>query len=532
MNNKNRIPLLVGVTGHIDLREADRKTLQQAVTNELKRLRETYPQTPLIMLNSLAAGADLLCADAAEELGIPVTAALPMETNEYEKDFDPQELEHFRHHVNRAESVFAVPAVEAKRGEDREFAYRQAGIYVVEHAHLLLALWDGKENPAARAGTAATVSFALKGDWEPEQGIPVSSAGNTAVIHILTPRRDMSAEGAGETRRIADEEMWDTLMARTEEFNMLAAEMTEAGKQMLPEADESDTALRYLEALYNAADGLSLRFLQQFRKALACLALAGTVLTFAFLLYDEGSMVPMILICGAALLYAFHCYRQTTRSECHRKYIEYRALAETVRVQMYLRYAGSRLEVQRLMNWSQQQETAWILCTICAVNGVPQPEKQRDILGCWVEGQRTYHREAGKKKAGQMAKNDRILGTAMKISILVYAATLIYEFVFGGLIIRPLLPLSDPESGRTLIKIVLGTLSAGTLFMANYYGKMSLRRVTTDHGKMEKFFEKAADQLIRCGQKEHILEALAREELAENGNWCSYERDNAPELNF
>jgi hypothetical protein len=120
----------------------------------------------------------------------------------------------------------------------------------------------------------------------------------------------------------------------------------------------------------------------------------------------------------------------------------------------------------------------------------------------------------------------------MKISILVYAATLIYEFVFGGLIIRPLLPLSDPESGRTLIKIVLGTLSAGTLFMANYYGKMSLRRVTTDHGKMEKFFEKAADQLIRCGQKEHILEALAREELAENGNWCSYERDNAPELNF
>ena len=83
-----------------------------------------------------------------------------------------------------------------------------------------------------------------------------------------------------------------------------------------------------------------------------------------------------------------------------------------------------------------------------------------------------------------------------------------------------------------LLKIILGTLSAGTLFMANYYGKMSLRRVTADHEKMEKFFEKAADQLIRRGQNEQILETLAREELAENGNWCSYQRDNAPELNF
>ena len=176
--------------------------------------------------------------------------------------------------------------------------------------------------------------------------------------------------------------------------------------------------------------------------------------------------------------------------------------------------------------------TAWILCAICAINGAPQPEIQRDIRNFWVEEQREYHRKAGKKTTGQMEKNDRILGTALKISILLYAAALVYEFAFGGLAIRPLLTLNDPENGRTLLKIVLGTLSAGTLFMANYYGKMSLRRVTADHEKMVKFFDKAAEQLDRYGQNEHILEALAREELAENGNWCSFQRDNAPELNL
>ena len=117
MKNENKIPLLVGVTGHIDLREADRDALLQAVIGELKRLRETYLHTPLKMLNSLAAGADLLCADVAEALGIPLIAALPMETAEYEKDFSPQELEHFRHHLSRAVSVFVAPGAEAAESE-------------------------------------------------------------------------------------------------------------------------------------------------------------------------------------------------------------------------------------------------------------------------------------------------------------------------------------------------------------------------------------------------------------------------------
>ena len=241
MNEKNRIPLLIGVTGHINLREEDRGVLYGAVIGELKKLREKYPHTPLKMLNSLAAGADLLCADAAEEMRIPLTAPLPMEQGEYEKDFSAQELEHFRHHLHLAESVFVAPSAEAEE-KDRESGYRQAGIYIAEHAHLLLALWDGKTNTDARAGTAATVSFALNGDREPEEGIPVSSAGNTAVIHILTPRGDMPTKGAGETRRIANEEMWDTMMAQTEEFNALADEALSTDETILPENDGNDAA--------------------------------------------------------------------------------------------------------------------------------------------------------------------------------------------------------------------------------------------------------------------------------------------------
>lgn len=512
MNDKNRIPLTVGITGHIDLRERDRDSLYRAVKGELARLRDRYPHTPLRMLCSLAAGADLLCADAAEELGIPLTAVLPLAVEDYRQDFREADLAKLNRHLDRAETVFTAPAAEAEPAEPtRDFHYRQAGIYIAEHSHVLLALWDGQADESG-CGTAAAVRFALEGDWQPVREMPVRSAENSLVVHIRTPRTEESEETAGEVRRLGNEQAWETMMARTEEFNTMAADC--AG----PDA-------------YDAADALSLGFARKYRRALYGLALAGTVLTLAFLLYDEAELTWMILVCGAALVFAARLLRLTRKTACHRRFIEYRELAETLRVQRYLRDAGSRLEVQRLMTWTQRQETPWILCAMCAANAVPPPAEKEDVLTRWVEGQREYHRNAGGRTAAQQKKKERILGIAMRISALVYLSTLAYELLFGGMLFAPLIPLTNPETGRTVIKIVLGTLSAATLFMAGYYGKMSLERVTSDHEKMEQFYEKAADRLARCGQNEQILEVLVREELTENGNWSSYQRDNAPEMN-
>ena len=38
--------------------------------------------------------------------------------------------------------------------------------------------------------------------------------------------------------------------------------------------------------------------------------------------------------------------------------------------------------------------------------------------------------------------------------------------------------------------------------------------------------------LTLCGQDENLLLLLVREELIENGNWCSYQRDNTPDVNL
>ena len=80
MNDTNvKIPLTIGVTGHLNPREADLELLRKSVKEELLQIRARCPHSPVIMLNALACGADLLCAEVAEELGIPLRAVLPME---------------------------------------------------------------------------------------------------------------------------------------------------------------------------------------------------------------------------------------------------------------------------------------------------------------------------------------------------------------------------------------------------------------------------------------------------------------------
>ena len=298
------------------------------------------------------------------------------------------------------------------------------------------------------------------------------------------------------------------------------------------QAEEKEPEIRKMEAVYCAADSLSIRFAKIYRRTLSTLAVLGTVVMFTFLLYDEAEMIPMMLACGAALLLAILVTREAKRFASHRRYIEYRTLAEALRVQLFLHYAGSRTEAQHLMTWTQQRETPWILCAVCAVNAEKPPEKIRDIRGCWVENQRTYHEKAGRRTAAQCGRNDRLLRLTAVCAVLLYCGGVLFELLCGGLILTPAVQVQNPGFWRTLLKILLGTVSAGALFLASYYGKMSLERKRTDHVKMEAFFRTIDRQMEQWGQTEELLETLAREELTENGNWCSYQRDNAPELNL
>ena len=181
------IPIIVGVTGHRNLRPQDTEALRQLVRNGLCALGERYPHSPVQLLCSVASGADLLCAEVALDMGISLVCPLPLPIEEYRKDFDGADALRFDAAVARASEVFVAPACETPQGEvTRDFCYRQAGAYVARHSHVLLALWDGAPAKPHGCGTAEAVGFMLRGDEQCADAPLFETDG--AVWHILTPR--------------------------------------------------------------------------------------------------------------------------------------------------------------------------------------------------------------------------------------------------------------------------------------------------------------------------------------------------------
>ena len=130
----------------------------------------------------------------------------------------------------------------------------------------------------------------------------------------------------------------------------------------------------------------------------------------------------------------------------------------------------------------------------------------------------------------ELEQSERIVQLALILSVSLYLGAVVYELLCGGLILAPSVHVADVELWRTVLKIILGTISAVTLFVSSYYGRLSFPRILSDHRKMERFYRVMAERLERYGQTEELLTVLAREELIENGNWCSYQRDNKPNM--
>lgn len=529
-----KIPIVVGVTGHRQIREEDKDLLREAVRKKLSDLRSQFPHSPLRMLTSLCEGGDLLCADVAEELGIPLLAALPRPLSDYERDFSEAGKINLSRHLKRAEKVFVAPPAEAipPEGTSRNFEFREAGIYVASHCHLLLALWDGACGTKAACGTAEAVGFALSGNFQPVSGMTLHSEKSAAVIHIFTPRGSHTEKKAGTSEILGDLENVLGNLRKTDSFNRDLETFPADFTPETGEIPESGPSLLRMNLIRQEAGYLSRREAKRYRRVLLLLAVSGALLAFSFLLYDEAGVLRMILPVGVLLIAAWIFRRSALRSECHRKYIEYRVLAECLRVQTFLCYAGSGLNVTELLNWTQQEETAWVMNALLSLSPEDAPGETHDIRVLWVDTQRDYHRKAAVRVEKKLRISECIIKASLILSISLYLGALIFELTGGALTSRPLIFLPDPARFRTVLGLLLGTVSAVTLFISGYYGKLSLPRRLSDHRKMERFYEKMSAHMAAYGQTDELLRLLAGEELTENGNWCSYQRDNAPEFDF
>jgi hypothetical protein len=151
-----------------------------AVAQEtLERHADAFASQPvrLVALSSLAEGGDRLFAREALAQGWVLESVLPFAADEYENDFETAEARaEFRQLLGQAAAVLEIG--DARSAHDSSEAYETAGLVMLDHADLMVAIWDGGES-RGRGGTREILDEAAR------RGIPV--------VWISTTRADAVA---------------------------------------------------------------------------------------------------------------------------------------------------------------------------------------------------------------------------------------------------------------------------------------------------------------------------------------------------
>jgi hypothetical protein len=479
------LPLVIGVTGHRDLRPEDVPFLEGIVRATFVDIREKCPHTPLVLLSPLAEGGDRLTARVAVEMGIRLVVPLPLPKALYLRDFEtPESLEEFGRLFACAESVIDMPLVEGNTlesireyGPARNRQYAMVGAYIARHSQLFIALWDGVEpEPGAKeGGTADIVRFRLEGapaPYAPTRS-PLTFAEHGPVFHIVTPRiQDPQVRGKAFTRenlvpRHRSLASFETIYENMERFNRdalalggeLAADIEQSKVYLLQEKGEPlahavaslPRASRIVLDQYAVADALAGHFAQKTLEASANLFVLVFTAALCFNLFhsfphaklDVQGWAAIVLhmpwllaaFVGLFLYGSLVLHRRAAKGDYQNKYQDYRALAEGLRIQFFWSIAGASDSVVDHYLRKQRGELEWIRSALMSwdviAHGEPvshhhhgkaRADRLQMVRKLWVLDQRNYFKKKAEREHHALEKDERRIELLLGISLWLTAA--------------------------------------------------------------------------------------------------------------
>ncbi|HEV7135757.1 MAG TPA: hypothetical protein VGN43_03930 [Steroidobacteraceae bacterium] len=537
-----RLPIVIGVTGHRHLRAGDLPCLREHVRALFAELRRRYPTTPLRIVSALAEGADRLVAEVALEEGHELLVPLPLEPADYACDF-PESIGEFDSILRRipAEQVFVLPpdtgAEHEQRTADerREKRYRAAGMFLAQQSHLLLALWDGHSNTSS-AGTAAVVRMKLDGpSGMPEAGLrPLDADDGGPVYHIHTLRAGEPAAHAAKKPewlfpQEGDAALFHTLCRRIERFNSeplrrsMASSLPQAARALLPDRESRSmgTAQSSLASAFAAADLLARHYQRITRVVLRLSLLFAALLALIFEIYAEvlpWRALPAGYLATFASLTAVLLWQG--RRDVQGRYLDYRALAEGLRVQFYWRLAGLPDSASSAYLRKQLDELRWIREALRAAAALPPSRTAHHELAVehWVGGQASYYADRAHTQRKRLHILERRSRVFMGAGLLATAGLVIFWNRLLGL----------PAWHRWIV-VLMGFAPIGAALWETYAERLGLRTQVNQYARFAGIFSRAkrfAERLERHPprhDRQHaliaLLRELGREALMENGDW-------------
>jgi len=467
---KLRIPTTVrlGVTGHRKL--ANEQLLRQNIKVLLSRLDGILTHTPhtYVVLSPLAEGADRLVATEIMQwlvsYGIQqprLEVVLPLPEADYLQDFETQES---KEEFKRLLGLASPEPLPLKTVEPRSAAYEQVGRYVVDNCDVLIAIWNGKRSEG-RGGTAEIVDYALKTGrsvfWINSENGEIGDTKKTRerirdvdrVKRGLKEEKSEKAKEAEKRDRTEDEDHALECLKHLDAYNGERSGSTRTMSAVEAEFGISGrTGARYtlppdvlkplhdnMLSQYARADSLAGHYQTYHVNAgvaiylLAAAAVATvTIQALLFplhpaLLWAEVGEIAAIL---GLLVLSWRC-------EWHRKWIDYRFLAERLRAAIFLWVAGIECEPPKpaLHLSLSHRPDDWMVKTFAWIwdarpKGNPSTaisfeNLKNFLLAAWIEDQISFYK---RRSVRQRAKHTRLASAGA----IVFALTLVVAIVHAA----------------------------------------------------------------------------------------------------
>ena len=580
-----RLPFVLsaGVTGHRNgaLAAAGRDALRARIGDALAaiaaaasavRAREpglfAGDGARLHFVSPLADGADQIAAEAALDHGFALHAVLPFARDQYRASLaDESSRERFDGLLGRAACLLELPG----EGGAEVDAYVMTGRATIAHCDLLIAIWDGLP-PRGRGGTADVVQLAiLRGT--PVLHLPVDPATPARLLWaafdpaVLTQGEDAMAERPFTCHHL--EHMLDALLlpppdpqerqflkqfaservrrirARIEYPLLLAAAgvkrfrlrtMLEHNATAAIDAEwreyrehcsqrhEISAGLDLLEQAYTWADRLATRFAQTYR--------SGHVFNFvlgglAVCLGLASFMWPRALLAMAIFEFCITLAiivntKVGVRNEWHRRWLDYRQLAERLRPMRSLKLLGiaapdppgtpTNPVAKRWIDWYAAGIWRAMGCPAGSIDGARAAQLSQAVAAFEVAPQVAYHGASSR----QISTLDQRLDA---IAMILFWATLIVSVVtIAGRALAPEL-LDRANNWFTLISAgfpALATAVFGIRFQGDFGGSALRSLATADS------LRKIDDELksgVPLPRAADLTEQAARTMLGDLDEW-------------
>jgi len=575
--------IAVGVTGHrsdslpaksVDtLRQTIRDVLQSAADaahSLLERERDCFAPGPprLRFVSPVADGADQIAAEVALDLGWELYAILPFERSAYRESLASDDArKRFDELLDRSVSLLELPGDPA----DGLDAYVMTGRATVAHCDILIAVWDGRP-PRGRGGTGEVVQFALSRGtaiihvpidgkaeprllWsafdpavvtladDPEVTRPLGPAEVDALLTaLLMPPPSELEQGffkrfmAERLPRIRVRIEYPLLLSAAGVRRFRARDLTAAHADAqtrdewrryragCAEAHNIDAPIGVLERGYSWADGLATHFAQTYRSGhifnfllggvAVCLGLAAFMAPR--LKFEEAGLELLITL--AILLNAIIGKRQ----EWHRRWLDYRQLAERLRPMRSLMLLGiaspdppgtqTNPVPKRWIDWYASSMWRAMACPSGAIDRACAARLGEAIAAHEVEPQVGYHL----RNAEQIEALDQRLE---QIGIVLFAATVLVTI---ATLIGLLLGLDFVHRYGNWFTLVsagfpaLGTAVFGIRFQADFGGDALRSKATAETLRQ---IDRELRRNVSLSRAADLAEQAARIMLADLDEW-------------